>query len=62
MTKRVFVIAAVLIVAGAVLMISLGSHSATDGSKHNAMDISGLERSMDIHSLPNGDLAAETYR
>jgi hypothetical protein len=51
--KKPFAVAAVLVVAGTVLMISLGVHLAGEGPslRLDSMDVSGLGRSMDIHPL-----------
>ena len=64
MTKLMYVVLGLLVLSGTMLMASVAPHSAggAPGLGSADLDIRALERSMDLYSLPKGDLDPKAYQ
>jgi hypothetical protein len=64
MTKLMYVVLGLLVLSGTMLMASVVPHSAGGalGVGSADVDVRGLEHSMDLKRLPNGDLDPQVYR
>ncbi len=62
MTKLMFLVLGLVVLTATALMVSAAPDSARDISGPATMDIQALERSIDVNTLPKGDLDPAVYQ